>query len=313
MSRHKSSPSYRARLPAELYRYVLQNVSNSSDLLSLCSTSRFIRDEAERILYHDVDLHNCSNEQVQSWSTRVASCPRVAAFVRRLCLPATEGPGLTFDGVEHVLQSMLRALQAVSNITELSIRPHSLSTGLIEHRYYSTEVIHQYSFQLRKFHVEGDFHLFGANPLPFLASQPDIRDWKSGSLMDVVRNPPANLLPHITIVQHTYHNYYSDHDMLRHITSRPNIERIRIDLGKAIGLDDVNRIVWTLQSCQQTLTHFHLTSCGSDKAFVPWSPMDLIRFLADHTRGLIFFRYSVTIDYNGHVRLQFTCLVRLLI
>ena len=292
---------YVSRLPPELYRYIIQNITAQPDLVSLCITSRSIRDEAERILYYDIDLHRSNTTQLQSWSTTVASCPRRAALVRRLCLPSTEGPKLTFNGVENVFESMLRALEAVFNVKELTIRPHSLSTCLIQYCYYLAKGIRNYSFRLRKFHVEGDFLLFGSNPVAFLASQPDIRDWKSGGLVDVIRNPPASLLPRLDVVQYAYHSYYSDHDMLRHITSRPNMERIRIDLDMALGVEDVYSVVGTLRSCQQTLTHFHLSSCRSD-AFMPWSPVELISFLADHTRVLKFVRYSVTMDYVGHVR-----------
>ena len=136
------------------------------------------------LVLHHIQIHSWwsrTNPLLRYWSTSIQyhtaavleynSCklPRRAALVRRLCLPSTKGPKLTFNGV---FESMLRALEALFNVKEPTIRPHSFSTCLIQYCYYLAKGIRNYSFRLLKFHVEGDFLLFGSNPgFPSLSSR----------------------------------------------------------------------------------------------------------------------------------------------
>jgi hypothetical protein len=75
-------------IPIELYLIIFQLLS-PHDLTALCTVSRSFHDEARRLLYRHVDLHESSPEQLLLWSLRMAQDPHLGRLVRKLCLPCT--------------------------------------------------------------------------------------------------------------------------------------------------------------------------------------------------------------------------------
>jgi hypothetical protein len=77
-------------IPVELYRPIVETISDRNTLLSLLLASRHLSTEAERILYHnmewDDDNSKSSDSDVVSQTLffrTVIDCPRVARLVWR--------------------------------------------------------------------------------------------------------------------------------------------------------------------------------------------------------------------------------------
>jgi hypothetical protein len=71
-------------IPLELYRPIVETISDRNTLLSLLLASRHLSTEAERILYHNIELGYDSDVISQTLFFRtVINCPRVAQLVWR--------------------------------------------------------------------------------------------------------------------------------------------------------------------------------------------------------------------------------------
>ncbi|KIY65305.1 hypothetical protein CYLTODRAFT_445440 [Cylindrobasidium torrendii FP15055 ss-10] len=104
-------------LPVEIYRNIVECISDKKTLLALALTSRTINCEAERVLYdtitnvYDVDTYT----RVLS---HVTTCPRVARLVRHLHIILR-----TYVPPTHALFAILPdALRALPNLTTLVFR-----------------------------------------------------------------------------------------------------------------------------------------------------------------------------------------------
>lgn len=98
-------------LPVELYRHIVQYVTSQHDLCTLARVSRAFQAEAERVLYHTLQLRH----QIKTmWRCEsLATQPRLALYVRRL--------SIVFDQYTP-LDSIARALRACSSLRSLALR-----------------------------------------------------------------------------------------------------------------------------------------------------------------------------------------------
>lgn len=182
-------PCPRCPFPPELYRSIIEWVTNAEDLYNLSLTSRICRAETERILYHKIDLPPNTRTPVL-WATTILHHPHKALAVRSLTLRFD----LSFLIVPHMLLSSLRlisqALGALRNLKELflighpSVMMHSIHLWLLDGCTPSIEV-----FQNSLFHP--------SDIIPFLSRHPNIRQWKQMGVHPE-RTVEPTFLPHLT-------------------------------------------------------------------------------------------------------------------
>lgn len=105
------------RVPVELYRCIVECVTDRKTLLSLLLTNQVLHDEAERVLYHDVS----NIFDIESYTLllqRFISCPRVARLVR--CFHFLMRSHIAED---HTCWKLLPiALRALTNLKMLVFR-----------------------------------------------------------------------------------------------------------------------------------------------------------------------------------------------
>ncbi|KAJ7646669.1 hypothetical protein FB45DRAFT_891041 [Roridomyces roridus] len=77
-------------IPAEIYAIICSEVQGNGTLVTLCSTSRLLRDLAQHILYHSVDLTGCSLRTIKSWALSVSRNAHLAARVQSLAIEFPE-------------------------------------------------------------------------------------------------------------------------------------------------------------------------------------------------------------------------------
>jgi hypothetical protein len=70
-------------IPLELYRPIVETISDRNTLLSLLLASRHLSTEAERILYHNIEWDNWDVVSHTLFFRTVIDCPRVARLVWR--------------------------------------------------------------------------------------------------------------------------------------------------------------------------------------------------------------------------------------
>jgi hypothetical protein len=98
-------------LPVELYRQIVQYVTSQRDLCALARVSRAFQLEAERVLYHSLQLRHHIKTLWRCES--LATQPRLAAYVRRLSIIIDQ---------YTPLDSIARALASCQNLRHLALR-----------------------------------------------------------------------------------------------------------------------------------------------------------------------------------------------
>jgi hypothetical protein len=107
-----------AQTPFELYRPIVETITDQNTLLSLLLASRHLSMEAERILYHTIERDDPDLESHKLFFRTVIDCPRVARLVWRyhlfsMLLIVDDDPYWTLFPA---------ALRALVNLKELEFR-----------------------------------------------------------------------------------------------------------------------------------------------------------------------------------------------
>lgn len=185
-------PRRRSRLlPPELFRHIIEWVSDSEDLYHLCLASRICRFEAERVLYRSVHLPQNTLAPVL-WARTILSSPQKAMAVRSLVLRFD----LAFLILPHkLLPSLLlisQALGALRNLRNLRlvghprVRMHPGYLWLLDGCVPGLEVFDNSVF-------------FPSDIAPFLSRHPNIRRWKqAGTSTRVEQVMGHDFLPRVT-------------------------------------------------------------------------------------------------------------------
>ncbi|KAJ7782526.1 hypothetical protein DFH07DRAFT_324999 [Mycena maculata] len=101
-------------LPLEICAAICEQVSRTS-LCALCRISPIFLGQAQRILYHTVDLQDCNARLVKSWCLAVTRHHALAGRVHSLSLQLPDNIEPTYA------QKLSRALALCVNITHLSV------------------------------------------------------------------------------------------------------------------------------------------------------------------------------------------------
>ncbi|KAJ6507380.1 hypothetical protein C8R47DRAFT_1101119 [Mycena vitilis] len=104
-------------IPPEVNALICAAVEDPTELVTLCRTSCNFRDQAQRILYHRVDLNGRPMRSVSSWALAVTRHPHLAERVHALALQLPETLKLSpSDG-----SKIKGALAACVNLKELRV------------------------------------------------------------------------------------------------------------------------------------------------------------------------------------------------
>ncbi|KAJ7252102.1 hypothetical protein B0H12DRAFT_624214 [Mycena haematopus] len=151
-------------IPPEIFSLICAEVVETCNLAVLCRTSQFSREEAQRILYHTVDLEGRGTRSVWSWAHAVTHNPRVAKRVHALSLQLAEDRKLEPGD----LTKIQRALHACTNLKELKVSCDEINRPVSLHGW----VLDEAPFQLTKF-ANNYFSSFRLGP--FWNAQSEIR------------------------------------------------------------------------------------------------------------------------------------------
>lgn len=134
------------RIPAEICASICAEVE-PVDLVALCRTSRLFRDEAQRILYHTVDLQGRPMRSLRSWALAVTRHSHLGERVHALSLELPETLKLSAsDGMK-----IKRALRACINLKELKVSCEEDFGPNVRPDASSGWMVNEASFRLTKF------------------------------------------------------------------------------------------------------------------------------------------------------------------
>ncbi|KAG6900307.1 hypothetical protein C0993_012739 [Termitomyces sp. T159_Od127] len=178
-------------LPPELYRNIINWITDRQDLCSLSLVSRVFSAEAQRALYSVVDLAQNTRAPVL-WADTILRHPQKALAVRALTLRLD----LTFiivpDLLLSSLQSIAQALRALQRLSKLVLVGHPLAMMHPIH----TWILDGCTANLRTFH-NSLFPLWAV--IPFLSRHLQIREWKQAGkfIRGIITD---ETLPHLTTI-----------------------------------------------------------------------------------------------------------------
>ncbi|KAJ7782557.1 hypothetical protein DFH07DRAFT_325886 [Mycena maculata] len=106
------------QLPPEICAIICEEVTvyRRADLLALCRISHLFRDQAQRLIYRNVDLKHCTPQRRRSWCLAVTRNSQLAERVHTLSLGLPSDLSLSSDATK-----VARALAKCVNLKELSV------------------------------------------------------------------------------------------------------------------------------------------------------------------------------------------------
>jgi hypothetical protein len=224
--------------PPELFRNVIEWITDTEDLCNLSLASRICRTEAERVLYHTIELAQNSTAPVL-WATTILDCPQKAKRVRALTLKFDTSFLIVPDMLVSSLQLISQALRKLVNLKQLVLGGHSLA---MMHPIY-TWILDDCPFSLDVFHNS----VFPApSVVPFLSKQLNVRDWKQagshlGEMLD------DSFLPRLSILDVHY-------SVLSCFTTPRPLQQLRLKIRGFCAGERKQDIINTLAHFGDTLT-----------------------------------------------------------
>lgn len=175
-------------LPVDIYRYVVAEVSEPADLITLCLVSSCVRHEAERILYRTITIRNL--RQLQVWSSVIASSPRLADLIRFLAIPLRMEASADLGIIRNHIHI---ALKNAINLKHLALR---MSKG--QEFCVLAWMLFGCSFRLHT--LSGETFSFTPDEWwRFLSEQPEIHTWTPGyPITEDLSLMPAGILPNLS-------------------------------------------------------------------------------------------------------------------
>ncbi|KAJ7162215.1 hypothetical protein C8R46DRAFT_1353210 [Mycena filopes] len=248
-------------IPPEIYETICTDVE-PADLAMLCRTSRPFRDQAQRILYHKVDLGICrKSRSLKSWCWAVAhSCrlaERVHTLVLRLPLPHELRP--------TDVTTIRRALQACVNLKDLTIFPDKVRLDTPPES-VDAYLMDELPFRLTKF--TNSYFMFAVLDR-FFTMQTDIQ-MVSMPYFEHARDRefhlprlvalgfcPFHLLPPRSPLQRLWTNIQPDMSPLRSYSA--SLTSLHINLSIGWGEPTISHVILTIVELLPGLMHLAIT------------------------------------------------------
>lgn len=231
--------STQAHLPIEIHRQIFLQLNKKRDLCLLAIVSRTFQLEAERILYHTVDLTGSRPPAVFGFCHTVEQHSRKARYVRSLCFPSSTPTGHR--------QKVAAAFRAMVNLKEFTLaRPGPVGiAGKLKPWMFD-----ECTFSLHKYHNHLDSSDWTAT-VGFLLKQSNIRDWSGRPFQKPIAMPvsPVNLLPHLSIAQ--IYNW----EILKHVSSRV-LRHLNLKVMSSTPSD--SEVLGTLHLFRTSITHLSI-------------------------------------------------------
>ncbi|KAF7335344.1 F-box domain-containing protein [Mycena sanguinolenta] len=230
-----------SRFPAEIWVTICSEVHDSASLASLCRISRSCRPEAQRILYHSVDLRDRPMRAIQLWARTMIGTPLAErVYALALCLPGT----LRFD-VSHATK-IGRALAKCVNLKELRMVSDEELIETAGDAQYGVHgwLINNCSFRLTKFE---NFHFEDRRIAEF---------WKNQTELQVLLTRTCSFLRDPVVLPQL--NAIEAADLLD-LSERRSLQRV------STRLDDTN--LRRLARCTTNLTTLYLSRDSVDRWF----------------------------------------------
>lgn len=284
-------------LPPELFRNVISFLTSTQDLLNLCLTSHLCCSEAERILYHTIDLAEDS-ETPKLWAHTILNNHRKAQAVRSLTMRFDLSFLIVPSMVLPSLVLISKALLQLQNLKTLNLYGHPTA---MMHPICSW-LLDGCTFELERFENEV---LPPSSILPFISEQYQLRNWVQAGVFK--RGSPEDFLPlHLTDLEiHA--------SALQYLTTPRPLERLHLTMDHAdlLGSDrprDRERdSIRTLGLFSSTLTSLVIEHkiMGSHPAN-HLQPAEVLSLIAEYTPHLTFLSYQTTQAYTCPFTAAFT-------
>ncbi|KAK7062235.1 hypothetical protein R3P38DRAFT_2834215 [Favolaschia claudopus] len=135
-----------ARIPPEICALVCDEVKTPGELALLCRTSTIFRAQAQRLLYHSINLQTCSMRKVRSWAVVIARNTQLAVLVQALALYLPID--ISFDALDA--HKVGRVLASCTNLKELRVSGPDRPSGFL-HGSNAGWMLNNCFFRLTKF------------------------------------------------------------------------------------------------------------------------------------------------------------------
>ena len=231
-------------LPLELYRPIIQFLTEKRDILSVCLVSQRLHSEATYALYHHLQLKGAY--QLFAWAKATQDFPHLSQLTHAISIPTraclSNGQKRTFA----------QALASLVNLKELRIK-HQLSENQCSDAYLSPWMLEGVSDKLELFHSElGEYEMGFECLTPFFVSHPHIRylHWTGGDQSSVSCTSDeldSALLPRLSTI-------HLDHwRVLGKISNTRSVRRLRLG-NIALSADTLHQLGLALEPLSDTLT-----------------------------------------------------------
>ncbi|KAF9464190.1 hypothetical protein BDZ94DRAFT_1308206 [Collybia nuda] len=224
--------------PPELFRNILEWITDTEDLCNLSLTSRICRIEAERVLYHSIELAQNSTAPVL-WANTMLSCPHKAQRVRALTLKFDTSFLIVPEMLVSSLHVISQALRKLNNLKNLILGGHSLA---MMHPIY-TWILDDCPFSLDVFH---NFVFPAPSIVPFLSRQPNIREWKQAG-SHIGETLDESFLPQLAILDAHY-------SVLACFTTPRPLQHLRLKIRGYCAGERKRDVINSLSYFRDTLT-----------------------------------------------------------
>lgn len=223
-------------LPTELHEVIFQHLE-IRDLSTLCTVSRRVQIEAERLLYRNLSLPQIKH--LKAWCFVVTRRPEIALHIRSLSITMPPIVGFCLSDLPGFTQN----LKLCTNLRELEMHGSGDYSFLSSHTFHPW-LLEGASFRLTKF---VNTYFAASSLLGFLASQPDISILTLPSPSESI-TLPNTILPNLRVVD-------LDWDTLKLIENPRKIEHARINLSWLFGNVQAD-VFWPLRSfpCLKSVT-----------------------------------------------------------
>jgi hypothetical protein len=262
-------------LPMEVWGSIFRHVERN-DLSTLARVSRLFRQEAEYVLYHDVDLSPTTNgARLASWCMSIIGDRRRASRVHTLRFPEYFKPPrrIFADSSAEIRQLIAQAFKAVVNLKRLFMYP------TVDKSKVPTIVLSTFdNCTFRLTCVFGHFPGLTADEMwEFLSKQPDIFFWgPSSRFISSIDAIPPNTLP-------SMHEAVLDFPQKLPLFYDLPMWALKLEFNGTHAKYDGLAVINSLGLFEETLRCLSYVVTGS---LTDWTTLDIIRSLANNAPNL---------------------------